>query len=199
MPWGSFPGLSTNHDSVSTWSVSEPFPLGLGSFRSTGGTAWGPSRLFLLLLLFFFLAALGLGCGAQASLVTAHGSQFPSQGLNSHPLHWKAVLTTRPPGKAKTQTKLLTHIYFFYSKLFALRYLWKTPLLFLPSVTVNIFLCLNSPLILSRAAHSSWLEYLFTYTPTSHWVFPYFLPNKISQLILCFPCSPTALKFFREP
>lgn len=55
MPGGSSPGLSTDHDSLSAWGVSEPFPLGWGSLRSTGGTARGPRRLFLLLLFFFRL------------------------------------------------------------------------------------------------------------------------------------------------
>ena len=62
------------------------------------------------LFFFFFLAALGLCCGARASLVTEHrlfstraqqlwlrglgvlwhvGSMFPNQGSNPCPLHWK--------------------------------------------------------------------------------------------------------------
>ena len=28
------------------------------------------------------------------------GSSLPNQGLNLHPVYWKAVLTTRPPGKS---------------------------------------------------------------------------------------------------
>ena len=35
------------------------------------------------------------------------GSQFPNQGLNSHPPHWKhGVLTTGPPGKSRIRRDL---------------------------------------------------------------------------------------------
>ena len=37
--------------------------------------------------LFMYLAALGLSCGMQESLVVAHGIQFPDQGSNLSPLH----------------------------------------------------------------------------------------------------------------
>ena len=34
----------------------------------------------------------------------AHGSYFPHQGLNLHPLHWQhKVLATGPPGKSPNQ------------------------------------------------------------------------------------------------
>ena len=51
--------------------------------------------------LFIYLAALGLSCGMQESLVVAHGIQFPDQGSNLGPLHWALkVLATGPPGKS---------------------------------------------------------------------------------------------------
>ena len=61
----------------------------------TGILDFRAESLLLLFNVSLFLAARGLYCGEQASLVVEVGfgqyvgSQFPSPGSNPYPLHWR--------------------------------------------------------------------------------------------------------------